>query len=161
MYLYKTTTFPHQPLRSISKVAVLHRFYWSKESALFTTHPAVLGTYGKESRHLVYNTEVEMSMHIHSSELHFCYIAGVFGPHQAKSVYEHAQYTQIRSPCACVKISPGPCSSFIYSVVSNDSFSGQWRPWSDCADARPYLGLRCPNLPKGTFLQSAARLTYA
>ena len=27
MYLYKTTTFPHQPLKSISKVAVLHRFY--------------------------------------------------------------------------------------------------------------------------------------
>ena len=27
MYLYKTATFPHQPLRSISKVAVLHRFY--------------------------------------------------------------------------------------------------------------------------------------
>ena len=27
MYLYKTTTFPHQPLRSISKVAVLHRFH--------------------------------------------------------------------------------------------------------------------------------------
>ena len=27
MYLYKTTTFPQQPLRSISKVAVLHRFY--------------------------------------------------------------------------------------------------------------------------------------
>ena len=27
MYLYKTTIFPHQPLRSISKVAVLHRFY--------------------------------------------------------------------------------------------------------------------------------------
>ena len=25
MYLYKTTTFPYQPLRSISKVAVLHR----------------------------------------------------------------------------------------------------------------------------------------
>ena len=27
MYLYKTTTFPHQALRSVSKVAVLHRFY--------------------------------------------------------------------------------------------------------------------------------------
>ena len=27
MYLYKTTIFPHQPLRSILKVAVLHRFY--------------------------------------------------------------------------------------------------------------------------------------
>ena len=27
MYLYKTATFPHQPLMSISKVALLHRFY--------------------------------------------------------------------------------------------------------------------------------------
>ena len=27
MYLYKTTTFPHQPLRSVSKVSVLHRFF--------------------------------------------------------------------------------------------------------------------------------------
>ena len=27
MYLYKTTTFQHQPLKSISKVAFLHRFY--------------------------------------------------------------------------------------------------------------------------------------
>ena len=29
MYLYKTTTFPHQSLRSISKVAVLYRLYSS------------------------------------------------------------------------------------------------------------------------------------
>ena len=29
MCLYKTTSFPHQPLRSISKVAVLYRFYCS------------------------------------------------------------------------------------------------------------------------------------
>ena len=28
MYLYKTTTFPHQPLKSISKGAFLHRFHW-------------------------------------------------------------------------------------------------------------------------------------
>ena len=28
MYLYKTTTFPHQPLKSSSKVAVLHRRYY-------------------------------------------------------------------------------------------------------------------------------------
>ena len=27
MYLYKTSTFPHQPLKSVSKVAFLHRFY--------------------------------------------------------------------------------------------------------------------------------------
>ena len=33
MYFYKTTTFPHQPLRSISKVAVLHRFYCNIHSA--------------------------------------------------------------------------------------------------------------------------------
>ena len=31
MYLYKTTTFSHQQLRSISKVAVLHRFYCKYE----------------------------------------------------------------------------------------------------------------------------------
>ena len=30
MYLYTTTTFPHQPLKSVSKVAVLHRFYCIK-----------------------------------------------------------------------------------------------------------------------------------
>ena len=31
MYLYKTTIFPHQPIRSVSKVAVLHRFYCTLE----------------------------------------------------------------------------------------------------------------------------------
>ena len=36
MYLYKTTTFSHQPLRSISKVAVLHRFYCIHNSATWT-----------------------------------------------------------------------------------------------------------------------------
>ena len=27
MYLYKTATFPHQPPKSVSKVAFLHRFH--------------------------------------------------------------------------------------------------------------------------------------
>ena len=27
MYLYKTATFPHQPVKSVSKVAFLHRFH--------------------------------------------------------------------------------------------------------------------------------------
>ena len=36
MYLYKTTTFPHQPLRSISKVTVLHRFYCTHIVLIFT-----------------------------------------------------------------------------------------------------------------------------
>ena len=35
MYLYKTTTFPHQPLKSISKVAVLHRFYCTSQWNLY------------------------------------------------------------------------------------------------------------------------------
>ena len=38
MYLYKTTTFPHQPLKSISKVAVLHRFYCTDNSLLFSLY---------------------------------------------------------------------------------------------------------------------------
>ena len=33
MYLYKITAFPHQPLMSVSKVAVLHRFYCTLLSA--------------------------------------------------------------------------------------------------------------------------------
>ena len=43
------------------------------------------------------------------------------------------------------------CSPFIYSVISNDSFSGRWRHWSDCADSQADLGLRCPHLPEDTF----------
>ena len=31
-----------------------------------------------------------------------------------------------------------------YILVLNNSVSGQWRPWSDCADAQADLGLRCP-----------------
>ena len=34
LYLYKTTTFTHQPLRSISKVALLHRFYCTTETEI-------------------------------------------------------------------------------------------------------------------------------
>ena len=45
MYLYKTTTFPHQPLRSISKVAVLHRFYCTlcKERRAAIQEPSLIG----------------------------------------------------------------------------------------------------------------------
>ena len=44
------------------------------------------------------------------------------------------------------------CSPFIYSVISNNSFSGRWRHWSDCADSQAGLGLRCPHLPEDTFV---------
>ena len=48
------------------------------------------------------------------------------------------------------KVSSGPRSPFIHSVVFNDSVSGQWRPWSDCADAQADLGLRCSHMPEDT-----------
>ena len=37
MYLYKTTIFPHQPLRSVSKVAVLHRLAKLHDMYLYKT----------------------------------------------------------------------------------------------------------------------------
>ena len=48
------------------------------------------------------------------------------------------------------KTHPGIWSLFIHSIVSNDSVSGQRRPWSDCADAQADLGLRCPHMPEDT-----------
>ena len=50
--------------------------------------------------------------------------------------------------CACATYHPGIYSIFIHSVVFNDSISGQWRPWSDCADAQADLGLLCTNMSK-------------
>ena len=44
----------------------------------------------------------------------------------------------------------GFCSPFIHFVVSNNSVSGQWRAWLDCADARSDQGHRCPHIPKDT-----------
>ena len=39
MYLYKTVTFPYKPLKSVSKVAFLHRFHciWSSLSSIIQT----------------------------------------------------------------------------------------------------------------------------
>ena len=62
------------------------------------------------------------------------------------------------SSCPCAKYHPGLRSPFIHSVVSNYSVSGQWRPWSDCADAQSDLGLRCPHVPEDTFSYGAAQL---
>ena len=42
-----------------------------------------------------------------------------------------------RSSCACL------CSPLIHSVVSNDSVSGQWRPWSDYANAQRHIFAYC------------------
>ena len=36
--------------------------------------------------------------------------------------------------------------------------SGQWRPWSDCADAQSDQGLRCSHTPEDTFSHGSAKL---
>ena len=40
---------------------------------------------------------------------------------------------------------------YICSAVPSDSISGQWRSWSDWADAQADLGLHCLHMPKDTF----------
>ena len=53
------------------------------------------------------------------------------------------------------KYSPGICSSFIHSIVPNDSVNGQRRSESDCADAQADLGIRCPHMPEDRFSHGA------
>ena len=74
---------------------------------------------------------------------------------QRKSTFEHAQnaHSDSSCACACAMYHPGLCSPFIH-FVSNDCVSGQWMPWSDCADALADLGLRCPHLPEDMFLHT-------
>ena len=63
-----------------------------------------------------------------------------------------------RSSCAFAKHHPGLSSSFIHSVVYNNSVTGQWRPWSDCADAQADLGLRWPYMPEDIFSHGVAQI---
>ena len=65
---------------------------------------------------------------------------------------------RFRSSCPCAKYHPGFCSPFIHSVVSNDSVSGYWRPWSDCVDAQSDQGRRCPNMMEVTFSHGTAHI---
>ena len=86
------------------------------------------------------------------------------GPHQAKEYQQtYAKCTDsdlFRSSCACVKLHPGLCSTFKHSVVPNDSVSGQWRPWSDCANVQSDLGLRCPHMPADTFSHDSTSMKF-
>ena len=54
---------------------------------------------------------------------------------------------RFRSSSACAKYYRCYCFLFIHSIVSNNFVSGQWRLWSDCADAQSDQGLRCPHMP--------------
>ena len=57
---------------------------------------------------------------------------------------------------SCAKSRPSICFLLIHSVLSNDSFCGQRRARSDCADAQADLGLRGPPMSEYAFLHGAA-----
>ena len=60
-----------------------------------------------------------------------------------------AQVKRCPRTCAkCTKYHLGLCSPFMYPELSNDSVNGQYRPWSDCANAQANLGFPCPNMSK-------------
>ena len=65
---------------------------------------------------------------------------------------------RFRLSCTYAKYHTGLFSPFIHSVVFNDSFRGQWRPWSDCMDLQADLGLHCPHIPKDTFSHDTAQI---
>ena len=68
----------------------------------------------------------------------------IHGPRQAKKYLRTcAKYAQNQFILRMRKVSA--------VVVSNDSVNGQWRPWSDCADAQADLGLRCQHMPGPVF----------
>ena len=58
---------------------------------------------------------------------------------------------------ACAKTHPVIWFPLRHSIISNDFVSGQWRPWSDCADAQADLGLRCPHMPENTYSHGASQ----
>ena len=63
---------------------------------------------------------------------------------------------RFRSFCACAKYHLGLCSPFIHFVVSNDSVSGQQKPWSAWVDAHADLGLHCLHMPEDMFSHGTA-----
>ena len=66
-----------------------------------------------------------------------------------KSAFEHVQNVPIQLNLSMHKVSSG-LLLFIhtfYSIISNESVSGEWRPWSDCVEAQADLGLCCLHMP--------------
>ena len=71
-----------------------------------------------------------------------------------KSAFEHAQNKQSDHPAhAQCMYYPGLWSPFTHSMVCKDSVKGQWRPWSNCANAQFDQGLRCLHMLEVTFPQ--------
>ena len=47
------------------------------------------------------------------------------------------------------------------STLHNDSISGHWRSWSDCADAQSDQDLRCPHMPEDTLSHGTAHIQFS
>ena len=83
----------------------------------------------------------------------------LLGPrHSKRCLRTSAKCTYSNIPHACAKCHLGVISLLIHAIVYINSVSGRRRLWSDCADAQADLGLRCPHMPKDTFLHGAAHL---
>ena len=65
---------------------------------------------------------------------------------------------RFKSSCASGKYHPDLCPPFIQFVVFNDSVSGLWWPWFDCADAQADMGHRCPHMSENILSHSAAHI---
>ena len=74
------------------------------------------------------------------------------GPCKAKKCFGNAFMLRM-----CKVLSRHLLSPFITSKVSNYSVSGQWRAWSDCADAQADLALCCPHMPEDTYSHGTAQ----
>ena len=88
------------------------------------------------------------------------YLVDKMGHAKQKYLRACANCTDSDSYLVRAKSHPVISLPFIYSVIANDSVSGQQRPCSDCADAQADLGLRCMNIPEEMFSLGAAQIMF-
>ena len=65
--------------------------------------------------------------------------------HEKRVIMSYAKL-QSRSACIFTQSDQAFCYLLIYSTVSINSVSGQWRPWSDCPNGQSDQGLHCPHM---------------
>ena len=73
----------------------------------------------------------------------------------SEDVFGRAQNAQTQF---MLKVSAGSLLSIQHIVVSNNSISGEWRPWSDCVGAQADLSIRCPFILEDTLSHGAAHM---
>ena len=110
----------------------------------------------------IYVSDVLAYMYpINLSIRYFVCISDLMARAKWKGVLEHAQNARTHIYPAHAQSQLGICSLLERSIVPIDSFSSQWRPWSDCAYAQADRDLRCPHMPEDTFSHGAAHIHAA